>query len=201
MSSDYQADTEGLARKALVGDPEAFAELVQRLRGRLRMWITLRMGPLLRSRLTEDDVFQETLLQAHRSLGSFQDNGPGSFQRWIFSVAENRLRDLHKYHAAQKRDPAREVRATPRDDRERDLLQVLSTGGPTPSSCAHRSDLAERLTGSIESLEAPLRDVLIMRAIEERNFKNIAATLELSPATVRGLYARALTQLAEKMEQ
>ena len=92
MVNDDEPDTQGLARRALVGDPEAFTEMAQRLRGRLRMWITLRMGPLLRSRLTEDDVFQETLLQAHRSLAGFKENGPGSFQRWIFSIAENRLR-------------------------------------------------------------------------------------------------------------
>ena len=90
MPGDEKPTTEGLAR-----DPQAFEELFSRLHGRLEMWIGLRMGPLLRSRLTVDDVMQETLIEAHRSLASFRDRGPGSFRRWVFSVAENRLRDLH----------------------------------------------------------------------------------------------------------
>lgn len=43
MTKDKDRTTEGLARKALGEDPEAFAELVQHLRGRLEMWISLRM--------------------------------------------------------------------------------------------------------------------------------------------------------------
>ncbi|MHC4549429.1 MAG: sigma-70 family RNA polymerase sigma factor [Planctomycetota bacterium] len=196
MSKDEKRTTEGLAREALGKDPEAFAALVQRLRGRLDMWISLRMGPLLRARLTEDDVLQETLLHAHRSLADFQDQGQGSFRRWLFSVAENRLRDLHKYHAAQKRDLARE---RPPSDEERRMLQTLSATGTSPSSAAHRRDLVTRLAERIAGLPDPLQEVLVLRVIEERTFKEIAQRLQRRPATVKGLYARALKQLKDEL--
>ena len=200
MTKDKDRTTEGLARKALGEDPEAFAELVQHLRGRLEMWISLRMGPLLRSRLSEDDVLQETLLQAHRSLPDFADHGPGSFRRWMFSVAENRLRDLHKYHAAQKRDVAREAQVGPRSAEESEFLQSLSASGTSPSSAAHRRDLVGGLAESIARLPEPLGDVLVLRAIEERTFKEIAQQLGKRPATVKGLYVRALKRLKDDLE-
>jgi RNA polymerase sigma-70 factor (ECF subfamily) len=200
MTKDEDRTTEGLARKALGEDPEAFAGLVQRLRGRLEMWISLRMGPLLRSRLSEDDVLQETLLQAHRSLADFHDQGQGSFRRWMFSVAENRLRDLHKYHAAQKRDATREVPIGPRSDEESHLLQSLSAAGASPSSAAHRGELVARLVDHIARLPEPLGEVLVLRAIEERTFQEIAQQLDKSPATVKGLYVRALKSLKDELK-
>jgi RNA polymerase sigma-70 factor (ECF subfamily) len=163
------------------------------------MWISLRMGPLLRSRLSEDDVLQETLLQAHRSLADFTDQGAGSFRRWMFSVAENRLRDLHKYHAAKKRDPAREAPLGPRSPEESQLLQSLSATGTSPSSAAHRRELVARLVDHIAGLPDALGEVLVMRAIEERPFKEIAQQLEKSPATVKGLYVRALKSLKDEL--
>ncbi len=182
-------DSEGLARRASA-DPDAFAELVRRLRGRLEMWINVRMGPLLDARLTADDVLQETLLQAHGSLTDFHDQGKGSFQRWIFSVAENRLKDLHKYHAAQKRHPEHEGAGN---------FDVIRALGPSPSSSARRRELVERLSTRIARLPDALREVLVLRAIEERTFKEIAHVTGKPAATVQGLFARALKVLQDEL--
>jgi RNA polymerase sigma-70 factor (ECF subfamily) len=182
-------DSEGLARRASA-DPDAFAELVRRLRGRLEMWIHVRMGPLLDARLTADDVLQETLVQAHGSLTDFHDQGKGSFQRWLFSVAENRLKDLHKYHAAQKRHPAHEAG---------DNFDGIRAPGSSPSSSARRRELVHRLATKIAKLPDPLREVLVLRAIEERTFKEVADITGKPAATVQGLFARALKVLQDEL--
>lgn len=182
-------DSEGLARKA-AADPDAFADLVRRLRGRLEMWINVRMGPLLDARLTADDVLQETLLQAHQSLHDFQPQGKGSFQRWLFSVAENRLKDLHKYHAAQKRHPGHEAAGD---------FAALRAAGPTPSSSARRRELVHRLATKIAALPEPLREILVLRAIEERTFADIAQATKKPAATVQGLFAKALKALQDEL--
>jgi len=201
MSGESDRTTEGLARRAQTSDPGAFEELVRRLRGRLEMWINVRMGPLLRSRLTPDDVLQETLLQAHRSLADFRETGPGSFQRWIFSVAENRLRDLHKYHAAQRRHPAREAQGGPRSSDETALLERLAAREPSPSSGAHRREMLSRLALAIAHLPEPLRDVLVKRALEQRPFREIAEQMQLPAATVPALFARALKGLRHEIQR
>lgn len=191
MAAD-ERDTEGLAGGARAGDPEAFAALVERIRGRLETWIRVRMGPLLRSRLALDDVFQETLIQAHRSLGDFREKGPGSFQRWLFSVAENRLKDLHKYHAAQKRHPGHEAELRPRGDEEHRLVESLAAHGTSPSEGARRTEFAERLAEVLGTLPEDAREVVVLRLIEEQPFPEIAARLGRDVRVVRGLYARGL---------
>lgn len=172
-----------------------FEEQVLRLRGRLSLWISLRMGPLLRARVSEEDVFQETLLEACRSYGTFREDGEDSFRRWLFSVAENRIKDLHKYHAAQRRHPQREAPT----DSERAMLDRLSAGLPTPSSHVRRKELVELLTGGIAKLPAPEREVLELRALEDLSFKEVAARTGRSEASAAALYAKAMLALKREL--
>lgn len=192
-------DRADLFRRAASGDAAAFEELVRRHYGRLAMWVSLRMGPLLRARVSEDDVVQETLLHAFRSVGGFADGGDGSFRRWLFTLAENRLKDLHRYHAAQRRHPAREA-LRPKDN-ERDMLARLTAGLTTPSSRARRKETADQLVASIESLPEPERSVVLMRSFEELTFKEIADRMGKSEATAAAVYAQALVRLKRTMRR
>lgn len=188
--------TEGEARAAAGGDPEAFARLVDRVKGRLEVWIALRLGPMLRTRVSEEDVFQDTLLEAYRSLGEFTDAGPGSFRRWLFRVAENRIRDLNKYHTRQRRDMGR-VQARTGD--EETLLGLLATDGTSPSSGAHRAELVGRVVERIETLDDPVREVVVARAIEDLTFREIAERLDKPQTSVQALYARGLRSLKDEL--
>ncbi len=192
-------NTEGHAAGAAGGDPHAFAALVERVRGRLEVWISLRLGPALRARVSEEDVLQETLLEAHRSLADFSDTGPGSFRRWIFSVAENRIRDLNKFHSRQRRDMARDQAKAQRTAEETTLLERLAAGRTSPASHAHRAEMVGRLVRRIEELEEPLRDVVVQRAIEERTVREIAESLGKPATTVQALFARGLKSLRDEL--
>lgn len=193
-----QESTEGLVRRALK-DPVAFAALVEQVRPRLEVWLSLRMGPVLKSRLSEEDAMQETLLHAYRSLGDFRDQGQGSFRRWILSVAENRLKDLHKYHAAQRRDPARE--AHPRTEDETRLMQSLAASGSSPSSLAHRHEVTRRLSEAIAALPDTLREILLLRMVEERTMADAAKALQIEVSAARGFFARALQALRAEIQK
>jgi len=198
MDRDERTRTEGLVKRARE-DPDAFAELFGRVRGRLSMWITLRMGPVLRSKVSVEDVLQETFLQAYRSLSEFEDQGPDSFRRWLFSVAENRLRDMHKFHTRQKRDATREIGASVAAPGEVTILERLQGELRTPSSGAGSRELVGRLTQAISALPDSLREVLIMRAIEECTFQEISDRLGRRRATVQAQFVRALRSLKDEL--
>ena len=182
--------TERLAGRAAAEGGRSFDVLVRRVLPRLQVWIPLRMGPVLRARLTADDALQETLIEAHRSLGSFRDQGPGSFQRWLFSVAENRLRDLTKFHTAQRRDAAREEATEAERAFARQVAEQTS-----PSSRAGRAERIDRLVRRIEALEPADRELVILRALEERSFRELAERTGRSRAAVAADYGRALLAL------
>jgi RNA polymerase sigma-70 factor (ECF subfamily) len=192
------SSTEGLARRARDEDLDAFEEIFRRYRKRLTVWVSLRMGPLLRSRLNPDDVVQETFLEAHRSLSDFRDRGGGSFRKWLFAVAENRIRDLHKYHTAQKRDPGREIRAAASTGTGR-VLDRLVADTASPSSGAHRREQKDRVLDGIDRMPEPLREVLLLRAIAEWSYREIAERLGRSESSVKILFVRGLSRLREEL--
>jgi len=175
--------------------PAGFEEMVLRFRGRLSLWISLRMGPLLRGRVSEEDVLQEALLEACRSYPAFRPDGPDAFRRWLFSIAENRIKDLHKYHTAQRRHPRREAPT----DSERAMLDRLTAGIPTPSSNFRRKELVELLTGGISRLPEPEREVLELHALEDLSFREIADRTGRSEGSAATLYARALLALKRQL--
>jgi len=177
-------------------DGHEFESRVRPLHGRLTLWISLRMGPALLSRMSVDDVLQETLLQAHRSLASFEEVDEDAFRRWIFSIAENRIKDLHRYHTAKKRDLGREARTQD----ERALLERISTGDPTPSSLMRHKETDDRVAEAILRLPEALREILILHAIELVPLRQIAKQMRTRPETIAARYAQSLAALKNELD-
>ena len=76
-----ESDIDLVMRTKVAGDNGAFAELVRRHQSRLRAFLMRLCGD---ASLT-DDLAQESLLKAHRSLATFR--GGSSFRSWLFSIA------------------------------------------------------------------------------------------------------------------
>jgi RNA polymerase sigma-70 factor, ECF subfamily len=176
-----------------IAEPSGFATAMRKVAGRLRMLIALRMGPLL----GPDDVRQETILEAYKSRGHFTDEGPGSFYRWMAAIAENRLRDMHKYLASKKRDPRKEIAA---ETSEGGVLGFLIQELTSPSSRVGRRELSERLAEGLLRLPEDLREVVLMRVVEDQSYRDIARRLECSPTTAQALYSKALVSLKKELQ-
>ena len=82
---DLESD---LVAKAQASDRSAFNRLSGESRSRLTGFVRSRLGEGLRSRHDVEDVVQETLLRAYRSIGRFEWQGDGSFLRWRISIAD-----------------------------------------------------------------------------------------------------------------
>ena len=93
-------ETQHHLQAALAGDKTARGELLERLRPRLVLWAAARMPDVLRSKLDTEDVAQEILLTLHRNLDKFKG---GNFRSWLFTVANNKMRDLTEHAGALKR--------------------------------------------------------------------------------------------------
>lgn len=83
MDDDAQR-YDDLAVRAAGGDRAAFRELVLAVHDDLRAWIGWRVG----APEMVEDVLQETLIAAHRSLADYRPEG--SFRAWLRGIARNR---------------------------------------------------------------------------------------------------------------
>ena len=183
---------EDLVARAVAGDASAFDALVDRHRARLLAQAQRLMPRQLQRRVAASDVVQESCLAAFRSLGSFEDQGPGSFGRWLRGVLANKVREQVRHHLQRtKRDPKREITGTRRPDPA--ALPATST---TVSKRLRRQEEAEALVSALEKL--PADHGTILRLVHDAGMTIPAAATQMgrSPEATRKLYTRAVSGLA-----
>jgi RNA polymerase sigma factor (sigma-70 family) len=169
-----------ILERARQGDTGAFERLAAAHRPRLEALIRTRLGARLGPRIEVDDVVQETLLRALRSLPAYQEQGPGSFFRWLGGIAN------HVILEAAKRE-------------KRDLILPLDVEPASPlvsqSKASARDERFERLRGSLDALSPDHRQVILLARIERLPMKEVALRMGRTPEAATQLLWRALQKL------
>jgi RNA polymerase sigma-70 factor (ECF subfamily) len=133
------------------------------------------------------DLTQEVFLRVFRSLKSFRA-GEGSFVVWLTRLTRNLLIDHYRR--------TRLDRAT---DSIEDQLPVLEehgiAGGRTDGMLAGR-EASELLQGALGKLSPELRETVILRDLEEMEYKEIALVLKVPEGTVKSRLNRGRAELA-----
>lgn len=136
-----------------------------------------------------EDVVQETMIKAWRSLDGFR--GDSSVRTWVLRIAHNTAID-----ALRRR---RDLSAAPEDLRD----QVIESDAADPAArAAGRSDLAV-LSDAMARLDQLSRSIVVLREVEGLSYGEIADTLDISTAMVktRLLRARRALQDAVRSEE
>ena len=166
--------------KARRGDTVAFDRLAAAHRSRLEALIRSRLGSKLRSRVDIDDVVQETLLRALRSLAAYVDEGPDSFFRWLGGIAN------HVILEAAKRE-------------KRDIILPIDVEPASPvislSKAGARDERFERLRRSLDGLSPDHRLVIVLARLERLPMKEVARRMGRTPDAATQLLWRALQKL------
>jgi RNA polymerase sigma-70 factor (ECF subfamily) len=176
MSSEVRDETFLLAR-ARQGDLSAFEEVVRRYQRRV-YGVALR---IVRSHAVADDVAQEALLRAWRSLDRFELGRP--FGPWVCRIAAN-LAVNHVRSPLAREDPL------PDEHGE------AATPAASPLEAILDDEAQRVLDAALETLSAEQRAVFVLRAVEEMSYAEIAEALQISPGTVMSRLFRAREKLA-----
>ncbi len=180
-------------QSAQAGDRAAFDTLLTRYLPWVRQTVMLHLGRPLRCSEDLDDIVQESMLDAFRGLGRFQDRGDGGFRHWMVSVVTNNVRDaLRKSRRAprQRHEPANNSDGVP---------AIASTAGrASPCQEAQAAELEQRLETALWRLSATHREVIVMRDRCGLGYDAIARQLGFKNAdTARALHHRALRKLEQ----
>ena len=189
-----------LLERAKAGDRNAFDGLVAPHRDRLEGLVRLRLGKRLRQRIDAEDVVQETLLKAYRSIGSFQWQSEASFFRWLSTIVENVLHDLERRHLmSQKAGAGREIRlgqpVDPGGSTDAGLEGLLQASGVSPSRALRRDERFARLERALDELSPEHREVLLLTRVQAVPVEEVARRLGKSRGAVSMLILRALREL------
>lgn len=180
-----------LARRAGLGDRQAFEDLFSRLfPSTLRYATRLLDGD---ERAAEDAV-QDAWVKAWRALPDFE--GRSKVRTWLFTIVQREVYERR-----------RRTRPLAVDDR---ILEPLARGGEAsvgasrnvhPEQEAEYDDLWRTLTLALGELPWTQRAAWTLRELEGLSYAEIARVLDTTPTVVRGQLHRARRSLAIRMEQ
>ena len=158
-----------LVGDALVGDPVAFATLVERNRAHVESAVERMVGE------EAEDLVQEALLRAYLGLSQLRD--PSRFGAWLCGIAVN----LAKMRLRRRAVEARVV------------VEPTSDGG------LEERELLELVRDAVEILPPGQRDAVLMHYVDGLSCEEIAALLGTSSGAIRVRLHRARQQLREQL--
>ena len=173
-----------LARRAGLGDEDAFARLFERhFQPSFRFALHMLNG--------EDDAAAEAAqnawIKAWRNLPDFR--GESRFQTWLLTIVSREV-----LHQGRRRAPV------PVDDA---VLEVQANTSPAgdPADSSLGRELWETLAVALSELPWRQRACWLLREMDELSYEEIAQVLSTTPSVVRGQLHRARRSLASRMEQ
>ncbi len=138
------------------------------------------------------DLTQEVFLRVFRSLGSFRA-AEGSLATWLTRVTRNLLIDHYRR--------TRQDRVT---DSIEDQLPVLEQGaGPaqSPDQVLAGREASEVLQAALQKLSPDLRETVILRDLQEMEYREIAEVLKIPEGTVKSRLNRGRADLARVLRK
>lgn len=169
-----------LIRRILAGARELFYDLIAPYERRLY----LAARTLLQSDADAEDVAQETLLKAFRSLGQFR--GESKFSTWLLRIALNEAR----MRLRKKREISIEDLAPKDEDGDYTPIQ-LADWREIPLEALARKEMREHLASAVRELPEKYREALVLRDIQGLSIAETAQTLDISISNVKTRLFRA----------
>lgn len=179
-----------LIAQARTGRHEPFVELLSRHQDRL-------FNTLYRMTGNYDDaaeILQEASLRAFRSLRTFQ--GKSTFYTWFFSIAHNLLVSRKRHRTPLSLSAAHFPSSRDSDSEETDSIH-LPDNRSDPVRVLTERERFIRIHQAIQSLDAELRAVVVLRDIDGMSYEEIAGVLGLAVGTVKSRIHRARVALRQ----
>jgi RNA polymerase sigma factor (sigma-70 family) len=181
IPSRMSADASAIAHS--LHEPEAFAEVFDRHFNFVHRYIARRAG-----RDRADDLASQTFTVAFSHRGRYRDD-LGTARPWLLGIATNLMR-------ADERAGARVASLVERLGSE----AATSASGVALADARAAPEADGRLTSALASLHPDQREALLLHALGELSYAEIAAALELPIGTVRSRISRACAALRTELE-
>ena len=138
------------------------------------------------------DLTQEVFLRIFRTLGSFR-SGEGSFTVWLTRLTRNLLIDHYRRTRLERNSESLE-------DQLPVLEEKTAMSARTEGLLAGR-EASELLSGALQKLSPELRETVILRDLEELEYREIAKILNVPEGTVKSRLNRGRAELARVLRR
>jgi RNA polymerase sigma-70 factor (ECF subfamily) len=183
---------EALAFEAQQGNMQAFADLVDRHKGRIYRTLFQVVG----NDQDAQDLAQEVFLKVYRSLAGYR--GDAAFTTWLHRLTLNLAFDWLR---ARKRRPLQVPLEPPPDPADDRPALELASGEETPEDTALRHDRHQQLHKAIQELPPDYREVVLLHHFHHLSYQQIAERLDAPVRTIETRLYRARLLLKKTLTE
>jgi RNA polymerase sigma-70 factor (ECF subfamily) len=193
-AASLEIDWSQIVRRCMDGDSSAWAELVRAQHRRVYGLCYRFTG----NPADAEDLTQDVFLKIYSNLASF-DTGRGSLHVWIAAMTRNLLVDNFRR--------TRNQRATSSLDdgwesaEELKPIDRLTARGISPHESAASNELAKMVQDALARVSVDLREAVILRDLQDMDYKEIACVLGIPEGTVKSRISRGRAELARLLER
>ncbi len=192
------AEQEALARQVrlcLAGDAGAWRALVVSQHRRIYSICYRFTG----SATDAEDLTQDVFLKLYRNLESF-DALKGSLQTWITTLTRNLLVDHFRRTRLDRATDS--IHASFDGDEDGPTLEDrLTDKRPSQEQHVAGLQLRARVQDALKQLSPELREAVILRDLEDMDYKEIAQVLNIPEGTVKSRISRGRGELARLLQR
>jgi len=189
-----EADWQLIVGRCLDGDSTAWAELVKTHHRRVYSLCYRFTG----SPHDAEDLAQEVFLKIYGNLATF-DLAKGSFQTWVTTLTRNLLVDHFRRSKQQRVTDSMDAGWD--ESEEQKIADRLSDPRPTPHEHAAQKELQKMVQAALTKVSPELREAVILRDLQDMDYKEIAQVLRIPEGTVKSRISRGRAELARLLQR
>ena len=184
-----------LVRRCLAGDSAAWEELVQRHHRRIYN-ICYRFAG---SADDAQDLTQEVFIKIYRTLNSF-DTERGAFMTWVTTVTRNLLVDHFRKTKQDRVTDSLDAAPSEHEDAQ-PLSERIRDHALPPDARAQSLEVSEAVHRALQKLSPDLREAVILRDLQDMDYRDIATALKVPEGTVKSRINRGRAELARLLQR
>jgi RNA polymerase sigma-70 factor (ECF subfamily) len=179
-----------LVRRCKAGDAVAWEELVRQYNRRIYNICYRFTG----SPDQAEDLTQEVFIRMYRSLDSY-DAEKAAFTTWLTTMTRNLLVDHFRKTKHDRMTDSLESTVT-QDEDGPTLGDQIQDASVTPDNRLASQETRQLVHRALQKLSPELREAVILRDLQDMDYREIAAVLKVAEGTVKSRINRGRTELA-----
>jgi RNA polymerase sigma-70 factor, ECF subfamily len=183
-----------LVRRCLAGDALAWEEIVQRYHRRIYN-ICYRFAG---SGDDAEDLTQEVFIKMYRTLTTY-DHTKGAFATWVTTITRNLLVDHFRKGKQQRLTDS--IDATSEHEDAVPLSEQIQDQSAAPDARVRSREVGETVHAALGKLSPELREAVILRDLQDMDYREIAAVLKVPEGTVKSRINRGRAELARLLQR
>jgi RNA polymerase sigma-70 factor, ECF subfamily len=183
-----------LVGRCVAGDDFAWTELVKAQ----HKWVYMLCYRFTGSAQDAEDLTQDVFARVYGSLASF-DSSKGSFRGWLAALTRNILIDHFRRSRQQRLTDSLDMDWELPE--ERDWREPAADPRQSPQEAATRGEIAELVRAALARVSPELREAVILRDLQEMDYREIARVLRVPEGTVKSRISRGRAELARLLQR